>query len=204
MIWWQILLSILGSGFVTALITGGFNFLSNKQNNKYNQERFELESKNKQELVKYDEEQKKLIEQKQNDIEKAKDLYRIIKQGINCEYISFFVKYPEKYVKDFFVYMLEQKDNHKLTEIYDFIKKQKEYKFIHNDDNMYEYFINLIEKDIKSDIFDFEQRYFIYSENYNRTIKINVEKLNKDIDFVNKTLNLNIEKIIKNENKQLF
>ena len=50
--WWQLIVAIVGSGTVTAVVTGLFNVIGNKQNNKYNQNRFEKENEQKEKIEK--------------------------------------------------------------------------------------------------------------------------------------------------------
>lgn len=69
--WWQLIVAIVGSGTVTAFVTGLFNVIGNKQNNKYNQNIFEKEN-----------EQKEKIENINKEKESAKDLLKIIKPAI--------------------------------------------------------------------------------------------------------------------------
>lgn len=185
--WFQLIVAIIGSSVLTALVTGFFNQQTIKEANAENERKRDFEIKQKQEVA-----------TKESIKEKAENLYKIISPALECQYLLFYIKSPNKYHEDAFgcLYKAINGDDFYM-QIYkkyiDWLKKG-EIKFLGSGELPFdEYVKNLIEQDLKrqTDLSFFFQR---YNKGTSESIDIDVEKLNIDIDFVNKELNLYIEK----------
>lgn len=184
--WWQLIVAIVGSGTVTAFVTGLFNVIGNKQNNKYNQDRFEKENK-----------QKERIENTNKEKESAKDLFKIIKPAIETNILREYIKYPKQFSYGFIECLYNNLTNNEFyfKPINDWINtgkcqlvKQRAELGI----SFPEYIKELIKMDMEKliGLNEFMLRYNKSDDNYD----IDIEQLNKDIDIINKTLNMHIKK----------
>lgn len=184
--WLQLIIAIAGSGAVTAFITGLFNVIGNKQNNKYNQDRFEKEN-----------EQKKKIENTNKEKESANDLLKIIKPAIETNILREYIKYPEKFscgfIENLYIYLTNNECSYK--PINEWIRSGKfqlpNQKKVTGID-LIDYIYVLIKKDMEklSGLNEFMLRYNKSDSDYD----IDIEQLNKDIDIINETLNMHIKK----------
>lgn len=184
--WLQLIIAIAGSGAVTAFITGLFNVIGNKQNNKYNQNRFEKEN-----------EQKEKIENINKEKESAKDLLKIIKPAIETNILREYIKYPERFSYGFIetLYYNLTNNEYSYRPINDWIntgKFQLIKQYAELGISFPEYIKKLIKMDMEklSGLNEFMLRYNKSDSDYD----IDIEQLNKDIDIINETLNMHIKK----------
>lgn len=197
MAWWQLIIAILGSGTVTALVTGIFTLIGNTKNNKFNQQRYEQDRNDKDKVIKCN-----------NEIARAEHLYNIIKPAIYCEALRFYINDPSLYKNDIFSALYEYLCNDNDAE-YEYSKyklwlKSYTYKFspaCKLDVSFDAYVIKLIEKDLKEQVNlqDFFLRYTSVIEEptvgllHPTHISFNVLKLNEDISYINDKLNMCLE-----------
>lgn len=189
--WWQLLITIISSSALTAFITGIFNFKTIKETNKENerQRKFDSDSKTVHENK---------LKEEQNEIQKAENLYKIISPAIRCETLRAFIKEPNIYNLDIWADLYEalRSDNNDYDHysFYNNWLKSNTYRFWNKKYLPFkEYVIDLIKDDLETQhgLTEFFQR---YNKGTREEVSIDVEKLNKDIDFINKRLNLYIEK----------
>lgn len=202
--WFQLFVAIIGSGVATALVTGIFNIKGIKQTDKLNQKRF-------------DNDQKTVRAQSKAEKDKAsaQDLYRIIKGGLSVlPLVEKDLKYSPIYnYKNFAYSIITCVDQGDITNLKEnlrlfFDKLIDKSKYTVNDKNIednkiIDYFLNLIISDVSKydlDYQDFKARYM--TSTYTTSgpagsigwnYKLDIEKLNKDIKFVNQKLNLHLE-----------
>ena len=184
--WFQLIIAIAGSGVLTAAVTGVFNFVSNKQNNKYNQQRFD----NEKSIL-------KAKEEKESVTRKAENLCSIIKPAILCNAVRVYIKSPEIYHKDFmtclYMELYENSSRHDYDEYKDWLKRANFN--IGNPGNIpfQKYIKELINSDLlkQANLQEFFLRYTTGSE---ECVEIDVNKLNEDIDTINNVLGLYISK----------
>ena len=184
--WLQIIGAIIGSGTITAVITGLLNMIVNKQNNKYNQDRLKKEN-----------EQKEKIEKINKEKESAKDLLKIIKPAIETNILREYIKYPKQFAYGFIECLYENLTNNEYSyrPINDWIRNGKlqipNQKKVMGID-LINYIYALIKKDMEklSELNEFMLRYNKSDSDYD----IDIEQLNKDIDIINETLNMHIKK----------
>lgn len=206
MSWFQLLMAILGSGAVTALITGVFNNIGIKRTSKLSQKRFDNDRKLAEEGVRLE-----------KNKAAAQDLYRIIQGGLNIlPAVEKDSKYSEIYnYKNLAYSIVARIEDNDISSIRDdlilfFDRLAEKSRHTVNgidigDDKVLNYFLNLIISGIHGsgkDYQDFKARYM--RSEYKRKASsgylgwnylLDINKLNADIDFVNQTLNLHLESI---------
>lgn len=183
---WQLIGTIIGSGAVTAAITGFLNIIGNKQNNKYNQKRIEKEI-----------ETKEKFENSENEKEIAKDLLRIIQPAININILREYIKNPGQFNYGFIECLYDDLTNNEyyFKPINNWIQSGK-FQFNYNKKyigiDLIDYIYTLIKKDMEKmrELDEFMLRYNKSDDTYD----IDIEQLNKDIDTINRTLNMHIKK----------
>lgn len=183
--WWQLLFTIISSSALTAFITGVFDCKTIKETNKENdrQRKFDSDSKTLHE---------EKLKEEQNRHQKAENLYKIISPATKCEALRIYIKNPQQYNINSLGYVTNCEEFY--TEIMKFLKQaEMVFKVNHPGEiNLSSYIKKLIKNDleIQYNLTEFFQR---YNKGTYENIEIDVEKLNKDIDFINKELNLYIE-----------
>lgn len=186
--WWQLLITIISSSALTAFITGIFNFKTIKETNKENERQRKFDSDCKTVC-------EEKIKEEQNKHQKAENLYKIILPAAKCEALRIYIKYPEKYNYDVFKYLYEEINNDYIS-YSEYAKwlNQARFKFKNPGDIDFQIYVkNLIRDDLEKqyNLTEFFQR---YNKGTYESVKIDIEKLNNDIEFINKELNLYIEK----------
>lgn len=204
--WFQLFVAIIGSGAATALVTGIFNIKGIKQTDKLNQKRFD----NDQKIVRAQSKAEK-------DKASAQDLYRIIKGGLSVlPIVEKDLKCSPTYNYKNFAYSIitcvDQGDITNLKEnlslFFDKLIDKSRYTVNNKnieDNKIIDYFLNLLISDVSKydlDYQDFKARYMTSTYTTNGpadsigwNYKLDIEKLNKDIKFVNQKLNLHLESV---------
>lgn len=215
MSWFQLLMAILGSGAVTALITGAFNNIGIKQTNKLNQQRFDNDKKLAENAAKLEKDktaaqdlyriikggltvlpfiQEAFTESDDNELSYKKFAYRLV-DDINQDNLKSIKSDLDKFISNLITGAKDKINDHKL----------EDYKVV-------DYFLGLIISDIsqhKEDYVDFKARYITSSykhsasgwDNTGLNYSFDIKKLNSDIEFVNNILNLHMEPIIISKNE---
>ena len=188
--WFQLIITIIGSSALTAFVTGVFNYrtikITNEENEK--QRKFNIDFKIQQE---------EKLKKEQSQHQQAENLYKIILPAIKCEVLKTYIKEPNIYHFDIWGALYEALTSNDDCVYYSRYKKWLEtasYNFYNKKDLPFkDYVVDLIKDDLEKqcELTEFFQR---YNKGTRERVEIDVDKLNKDIDFINKELNLYIEK----------
>lgn len=191
--WLQLIAAIVGSSVLTAIVAGVFNVVAIKETNSENekQRKSDSDSKNEQEKQKKEEIRKK---------QQAENLYKIVLPATKCEALKTYIKESGQFCMDAWQKLYEalctDNDNDALYTNYSRYKNwlgNSHYNLMNREGLPFkEYVVSLIKNDleVQCGLTEFFQR---YNKGTREKIKIDVEKLNKDVDFINEELNLYIE-----------
>lgn len=184
--WFQLFIAILGSSSLTALITGIFNMVSNKQNYKLTQQRLDNDKKLKDEELK-----------RNNEKEQAQNLYNIIKPAINNECIREYINKPGEYSAN----ALRRLCDDLSTKKYTTKNSEDVYKWLLDGNILFDniehiqfnnWVVKMLSDLVYKDCSDFFARYRTLTGS-TKLITIDTKKLNTDVDYINEKLNLYIE-----------
>lgn len=129
---------------------------------------------------------------RQKEIQKAESLYKIIKPALYNAQVQAWMYSKQPYHIDYFNILRKELNNNSDTDSKELNNLMNNAKYLyHHNITLYSYLNKCIENDINSDIQDFKARYVIIENNM--IVKVDIEKLNTDINTINNTLGLYIE-----------
>lgn len=131
---------------------------------------------------------------RQKEIQRAQNLYKIIKPALYNTQVQAWIKNPNTYNQYYFEDLKNELDTDSFynnKDLDEWWKLTKNLKHQIKNKYIFEYIDTTIKNDIESDIQDFKARYVIIENDM--VVKVDIEKLNTDINTINNTLGLYIE-----------